>query len=180
MKKTLTPELVAYLHDWLGPRGLAFFRRLRRWTGEVSPVFGMKSNRPIPHPVHLREGMTVRNAMRRSGHCESWTDHDLDDNWADAVTAALDTGEQPMTDPPAAAEVATPPTGDQVVKELCFEGRKEIEKLKDFVGVLRGGHVLKGEIGANVTLAYRHLEDARMRLGKAVQAIDGGESCYPR
>jgi len=36
-----------------------------------------------------------------------------------------------------------------------------------------------GEVIANVTLAMRHLEDARMRLGKAIQAADGGVSCYP-
>ncbi len=29
------------------------------------------------------------------------------------------------------------------------------------------------EIMANLTLAYRHIEDARMRLGKAVQAYEG-------
>jgi hypothetical protein len=33
---------------------------------------------------------------------------------------------------------------------------------------------------ANLLLSYRHLEDARMRLGKAVQAYDGGLSVYPR
>jgi len=36
----------------------------------------------------------------------------------------------------------------------------------------------RGETIANVTLAYRHLEDASMRLGKAIQAIDGGRSVY--
>lgn len=34
------------------------------------------------------------------------------------------------------------------------------------------------EMKANVMLAYRHLEDAAMRLGKAVQAFDGGKSVY--
>lgn len=37
-----------------------------------------------------------------------------------------------------------------------------------------------GEAMANLTLAYRHLEDASMRLGKAVQATDGGESVYDK
>lgn len=37
-----------------------------------------------------------------------------------------------------------------------------------------------GEMKANLMLAYRHLEDARMRLGKAIQAHDGGKSCYKR
>ena len=36
----------------------------------------------------------------------------------------------------------------------------------------------KGEAVANVMLAYRHLEDARMRLGKVIQALDGGTSVY--
>lgn len=30
-----------------------------------------------------------------------------------------------------------------------------------------------GEIVANIILAHRHLEDARMRLGKAIQAYEG-------
>jgi hypothetical protein len=34
-----------------------------------------------------------------------------------------------------------------------------------------------GETKANIMLAYRHLEDARMRLGKVLQAHDGGVSC---
>ena len=36
----------------------------------------------------------------------------------------------------------------------------------------------RGEMIANVMLAYRHLEDARMRLGKVIQAYDGGVSVY--
>mgnify|MGYP000302967291 CR=1 FL=1 len=36
------------------------------------------------------------------------------------------------------------------------------------------------ETAANVTLAFRHLEDARMRLGKAIQAYNGGVSCYDK
>lgn len=35
-----------------------------------------------------------------------------------------------------------------------------------------------GEMIANIMLAYRHLEDARMRLGKVIQAKDGGKSVY--
>ena len=38
----------------------------------------------------------------------------------------------------------------------------------------------KGEILSNLKLAYRHLEDARMRIGKVIQAYDGGKSKYPR
>lgn len=34
----------------------------------------------------------------------------------------------------------------------------------------------KGEMLANITIAYRHLEDAAMRFGKVIQSADGGES----
>jgi hypothetical protein len=35
------------------------------------------------------------------------------------------------------------------------------------------------EVNANLMLAVRHLEDARMRLGKAIQwGAQGGVSCY--
>lgn len=37
-----------------------------------------------------------------------------------------------------------------------------------------------GEAIANIMLAYRHTEDARMRLGKVFQALDGGKSPLPR
>lgn len=39
---------------------------------------------------------------------------------------------------------------------------------------------LSSESMANVMLAYRHLEDARMRLGKVIQAEDGGVSVYDK
>jgi len=39
---------------------------------------------------------------------------------------------------------------------------------------------LNGEAAANIMLAYRHLEDASMRLGKVIQALDGGISVYDR
>jgi hypothetical protein len=38
----------------------------------------------------------------------------------------------------------------------------------------------RGELLANFMLAYRHLEDASMRLGKCIQAKDGGTSVYDK
>ena len=38
----------------------------------------------------------------------------------------------------------------------------------------------RAEMHVNIDLAYRHLEDARMRLGKAIQAFDGGKSAYDK
>ena len=37
-----------------------------------------------------------------------------------------------------------------------------------------------GEVRANLTLSFRHLEDARIRLGKAIQHSGDGVSCYDK
>jgi len=55
----------------------------------------------------------------------------------------------------------------------------EILALKDgyhrFIEDFPGQHA---EMKSNVMLAYRHLEDARMRIGKVLQQIQGGKSMY--
>lgn len=68
--------------------------------------------------------------------------------------------------------------------------RAEIRDLGDNVKALKAGDgavqryvgdtEARGEAIANVQLAYRHLEDARMRLGKVLQAADGGVSVYDK
>lgn len=75
----------------------------------------------------------------------------------------------------------------QYLKENINFARKAIKKdaelVKKYQTVAMGMQnpdVDKGEVIANVTLAYRHLEDASMRLGKALQALDGGESVYDK
>lgn len=78
---------------------------------------------------------------------------------------------------------------DEGFKDDCFSARGKIEELKPEVLRLMGHNVFTsdasgpnqhGEMKANIMLAYRHLEDARMRLGKVVQAYDGGKSVYPK
>ena len=61
-------------------------------------------------------------------------------------------------------------------------GRRSIKALATSIAGLRDearAHP-NGEVGANVTLAFRHLEDASMRLGKVLQALDGGVSVYDK
>ena len=78
------------------------------------------------------------------------------------------------------------PTG---INDECFDVRKAILKIGNGVHALMRHPVFDGEqtyggqhdeMKANIMLAYRHLEDVRMRLGKVVQAHDGGTSCYPK
>lgn len=78
---------------------------------------------------------------------------------------------------------------EESIKENCFGAREAIESLKkeviklmkhpDFMNEQSSDNQF-GEMKANIMLTYRHLEDARMRLGKVVQAYDGGQSALPR
>jgi hypothetical protein len=66
---------------------------------------------------------------------------------------------------------------------------KQIDAINDLRGAIKetaeAALLLKvgtanAEALANIMLAYRHLEDASMRLGKVIQALDGGVSVYDK
>lgn len=59
------------------------------------------------------------------------------------------------------------------------DARVQIKAVAQAVLELRA-KVTVPEAIANVMLAYRHLEDASMRLGKVIQALDGGISVYDK
>ena len=59
------------------------------------------------------------------------------------------------------------------VHTLCLKAHSDFKGEQDYVGQ-------HGEMMANIMLAYRHLEDARMRIGKVLQAQDGGTSVYDK
>jgi hypothetical protein len=99
----------------------------------------------------------------------------------------------PFTQPSQPTAVS-PPSGSSApkVKDCCNALRSEIKAVATHVTELKkslvSGHWAKpegavpdvGEALANVTLCYRHLEDAAMRLGKTIQAWDGGKSIYDK
>jgi hypothetical protein len=75
------------------------------------------------------------------------------------------------------------------IKIVCNEMRAKILKTGEQVRALHQHPTFVGEqtavgqhseMHANITLAFRHLEDARMRLGKVIQAFEGGVSCYDK
>ena len=91
----------------------------------------------------------------------------------------------------------SPPTEEEIMKpvdfkEGCFGMRADIELIKskcknwmshpefEIIEASFEPFDKYHEMKENIELAYRHLEDARMRIGKAIQAFDSGKSCYPR
>ena len=75
--------------------------------------------------------------------------------------------------------------GQMTVKEICDKLRVDIKGTGDLVHVLLTHPETeaedkypnqRGEMKANIMLAYRHLEDARMRVGKILQAAGDGIS----
>ena len=71
------------------------------------------------------------------------------------------------------------------LKNTCDGLRKSIQISANTVKVLmdsaefseeQGYAGQHGEMRANIMLTYRHLEDARMRIGKILQAADDGVS----
>ena len=74
-------------------------------------------------------------------------------------------------------------------KGMCIQLRQKVkentEHLKAQIEVTKKATLYppesnQGEMIANLTLAYRCLEDSAMRLGKAIQAYDGGISIYDK
>lgn len=67
-------------------------------------------------------------------------------------------------------------------KTEVIEQARDLRRRLTFIGEevrrYQKDHLTDGEAIANATLSFRHIEDATMRLGKVIQALDGGVSCY--
>ncbi len=79
-------ELIIGLRKWLGGAGVRFFTWCKTKHGEISPVYVEDG---LPHPVHFREGMSVRNFLTTTEYCKNKDIHWLDNNWAILVEEAL-------------------------------------------------------------------------------------------
>lgn len=85
--KEIPQELVDHVKTRIGPHGCKLFKDYKEKHGTICPTF---LRGVVPWPVHLREGMAVRNIMRDLPVCKDWTDHDFDDNWTKVIGKVLD------------------------------------------------------------------------------------------
>jgi len=86
MKRPIPPELIIKTRVWLGKDGHDFFSDIKKKHGKINACW---SEGDIPHAVHFREGMQIRNFMRMSDLCDGWDSMDYDDNWVELIESAL-------------------------------------------------------------------------------------------
>jgi hypothetical protein len=86
MSAVITEDLINKTRTWLGDDGIRFFSEIKDVHGTLNACWDEGG---IPHPVHFREGMQVRNFLRNSGLCDTWVDHDFDDNWMLVIEKAI-------------------------------------------------------------------------------------------
>jgi len=89
--KKINENLINKFSKWIGNENLRYFKHLNGLTGTYAPVLKLNQKRKgIPvHPVHLREGMQIRNWMRQQKECNGWNDIDFDDNWCNLVELTI-------------------------------------------------------------------------------------------
>lgn len=104
---------------------------------------------------------------------------------------ASNTSDNPTPIEKSGLDASSPRAAAATSTELAFnEARREIKRIAASVkglndSVKKNEHEKtavedRGEVIANLQLAYRALEDASMRVGKAIQAHNGGVSVYDR
>jgi len=79
---------------------------------------------------------------------------------------------------------------EMTIREVCDKSREDIQKIADLIFIVNQRHSSfngeqeypnqHSESHVNFMLCYRHLEDAKMRLGKVIQAQEGGKSIYDK
>lgn len=89
--KDIPQSLVDKVFGWMGEENIRWFRHIKNLKGSVNCVLRLNyARKKIPaHPIHLREGMQIRNFMRKISECEGWDSHDFDNNWHRVIDSCI-------------------------------------------------------------------------------------------
>ena len=79
-------EIIEKLLNFLGYDGISFFIMCLDEYNDICPVW---SEYEIPHPVHFREGMMIRNFLRSLDETKDWNGHDFDNNYQSYILSAI-------------------------------------------------------------------------------------------
>jgi hypothetical protein len=84
-------EIIDQLRAFLREEGISFFRQVKEEFGTVLavlPVSHELNHDGIPHPIHFREGMQIRNFLRRITNNE-WDFDRYENGWVQIVEDTL-------------------------------------------------------------------------------------------
>ena len=84
--KEIPKSLVKKTKKWLRKEGIKHFKDIKEKHHTINAVWNEDG---IPHSVHFREGMQVRNFMRDCRECKEWNAHDFDDNWISLIEKVI-------------------------------------------------------------------------------------------
>ena len=76
-------SIVEAVGKFIGPENIRWFGHVKGLKGEVSAVLRLNFKRKYmpAHPIHLREGIQIRNFMRGLPECKEWTQEELEKGW---------------------------------------------------------------------------------------------------
>lgn len=83
--------LLAKVRYWLKDNGVKYFSDILEKHLRIDAVWSEGS---IPHIVHFQEGIQVRNFLRDQSECDSWDDHNFDNQWITVIKTILDKEKQ--------------------------------------------------------------------------------------
>lgn len=85
-------SLVEKTFNWMGREGVIWFKHIKGLKGSVNEVLKLNYKRKgIPaHPIHFREGMQIRNFLRKQDECQNWTHVDFECEWATVVNRCIE------------------------------------------------------------------------------------------
>jgi len=94
MDEGIKEQLYRPLHEWLGDDGINFFREIVQEFGDPAAVLhpGHRLNNSgegIPHPIHFREGMQIRNFLNEELTRLNLPRENLDEEWRNIVLVAI-------------------------------------------------------------------------------------------
>lgn len=93
---SINDQLVYEVKEFLGEEGISFFKEVYAEYGEICAVWNEEivldngEKMTVPHSVHFKEGMQVRNFLRSNKLCKDWTNDDFDNKWSLIVKDVID------------------------------------------------------------------------------------------
>ncbi|HET6255842.1 MAG TPA: hypothetical protein VFE32_17325 [Puia sp.] len=80
-------SIIEKVAAFIGKENIRWFRHVKGLKGGINVILRLNfQKKKIPvHPIHLREGMQIRNFLRGLPECKTWTHEDFERGWIDVI-----------------------------------------------------------------------------------------------